>query len=65
MDREVDRNANDDTEDHLKAAASNHQLVRNHWCKCLDQNDICYFRSPRTGYHGWMCCRCHGVVQTG
>jgi hypothetical protein len=69
MARQVDQSANDDTEEALLAAANNYRLVKDQWCKCANQNtkahQIAYYRSPITGSHGWMCCACHCIVQTG
>ena len=63
---EIDRSANDDTEAALAAAAHNYQLVKDRWCLCKKVRvDIAYYRSPKTGDHGWMCCVCRGIVQTG
>ena len=61
------KKANDDTPEALDAAAKNYQLLIDQWCKCDAQNlhEIAYYRDPHTGSHGWMCCKCHGIVQTG
>ena len=61
----LNKTANDDSAEALAAADHNYQQVREDWCKCETQGDAVYFRSARTGYHGWMCDKCNGVVQTG
>lgn len=58
-----DPTANDDSRAGLQAAARNYKLVKNQWCNCEELHDSVYFRSHRTGYHGWMCVRCFGVTQ--
>jgi len=65
----VDRSANDDSPEALAAAALNWQLLANDWCHCKNFSptdaDIAYYRDPESGCHGWMCCQCFGIVQTG
>jgi hypothetical protein len=60
-----DPSANDDSRAGLQAAARNYKLVKDQWCDCEELYDSVYFRSHRTGYHGWMCVRCFGVTQAG
>lgn len=65
---EIDKTANDDTPEALRAAAHNYKLVRDEWCRCLENRqmtNVAYYRSPTTGDHGWLCCQCRGIVQTG
>jgi len=65
----VKREANDYDEASLAAAAHNFDLLQPHWAhakKCSSTDDnIVYYRDPRTGSHGWMCGECHRIVQTG
>jgi len=28
-------------------------------------DNIAYYRDPISGSHGWMCCVCRSIVQTG
>jgi hypothetical protein len=60
-----DKTANDDTPEALAAAAENFKLLRNGWCVHMTQADPAYYRNPQSGAHGWMCCKCLGIVQTG
>jgi len=66
-----DKSANDDTPAALKAAAHNYDLLKDEWCQCRGDeddpmpSDIAYYRSPIYGTHGWMCCKCLRIVQTG
>ena len=59
------RGAGDHSEQVLIWAAYNDKLCTHQWCKCIDQSDSAYYRNAKTGNHGWACCHCHGVVQTG
>lgn len=63
----VNRSANDDTPEALAAAAHNWTLLGPDWCRCAGDNfdNLAYYRDPKSGSHGWMCCRCLGIVQTG
>lgn len=56
--------ANDDTEEHLAYAQANAMLVRRAWCECATPAEEAYWRRA-DGRHGWMCCGCHGITQTG
>jgi len=53
----------------LESARINHLLLRDdEWCHCTHDHTIpneVYFRDPDSGYHGWMCCTCRRVTQTG
>jgi hypothetical protein len=60
-----DQQANDDSAEALARAAANYQMVIGEWCRCEDKPGIAYYRSPHGGEHGWMCCRCLRIVQTG
>ena len=59
--------ANDHTPEALAAAAHNWKLVIDDWCTCppSDECNQVYYRSPRTGSHGWMCAKCRKITQTG
>jgi hypothetical protein len=60
------RDAMDDSAEHLKAADHNYRLLRDEWCECNSALDhIVYYRSAKSGSHGWMCVDCNGIVQTG
>jgi hypothetical protein len=63
--KQPDRTANDHTPEALAAAAHNWKLAKGSWCKCKNQTDLAYYRDPKTGSHGWMCCKCLCVVQIG
>lgn len=58
----------------LAAAADNYRLLIDRWhdsktCGAdLDDNEgeyVAYYRDPESGSHGWMCCNCNCIVQTG
>jgi len=60
--------AGDHSPEALDAADHNYKFVRHDWCKCTDGDEIdrmAYYRSAKTGDHGWMCTKCHGILQTG
>jgi len=70
----IDRSANDDTPEALAAAANNWRVLvkatvslhhADQWCGCRKQDDIAYYRDPVSGSHGWLCCQCLCIVQTG
>jgi hypothetical protein len=69
---QVDQNANDDTPENLKSADYNYRTFivklseNDMWCKCGDNAKVwAYFRSKKSGEHGWMCCDCKKIVQLG
>ena len=59
--------ASDDTPQALEAANHNYLLISRdrNWCFCQPEGEQVYYRSARTGSHGWMCCNCRGITQTG
>jgi predicted protein tyrosine phosphatase len=62
----VDFTANDHTPEALAAAARNYGLLSGKWCDCLEvpAAPVAYFRNS-AGFHGWMCSRCRGLLQSG
>jgi hypothetical protein len=64
-----DLTATDYSPETLAAAAHNWRLLNPEWhdaasCNATD-GEICYYRDPESGSHGWMCTECYGIVQTG
>jgi hypothetical protein len=62
------RDAGDHSAEALELAAKNFVHVRNDWCECKaggPEQQIAYYRSKASGAHGWACCKCLGIVQTG
>jgi hypothetical protein len=68
-----DQSANDHTPAALAAAANNFRILIDRWhdpktCGADTDNSgeyLAYYRDPETGSHGWMCCNCNCIVQTG
>ena len=60
-----DPRAGDDSPEALKLAARNWNLLTGGWCYCTGENLEAYYRNPRTGKHGWLCCGCGGITQLG
>lgn len=57
--------AEDMTEHGLACAQVNAELLkRGDWCSCCQTPEQVYFRQAN-GFHGFMCCNCWRVTQTG
>jgi len=67
--RKPNRLAGDHTSEALSAAADNFALLIADWCECKPEPqpiiETAYYRDPETGTHGWMCCKCNCITQTG
>jgi len=59
--------AGDDSACGLAAAHANDGIRKDAWCRCRPQTRkyAVYYRNITTGAHGWMCCKCRGITQTG
>jgi hypothetical protein len=53
----------------LLAAQANYRTLAPGWCRGhADPREDCreaYFRDQASGFHGWMCCQCRKITQTG
>jgi hypothetical protein len=56
----------------LLTAQANYDTRAPGWCRCVEglpglpkRPPQAYYRDQTSGYHGWMCCTCRKITQTG
>lgn len=63
------KQAGDESAAALGCAFANWTVLKNGWCECKHDHgaasDECFWHSPDTSSHGWMCPQCKGMTQVG